>query len=84
MIERTISKVNMKITNQRKKVIGHITDTLAKVNHVVMTMWKVHQVIAKNNGKHRRTPEKTRVSVSEIEIPCIYFSCGKRLIRVVY
>ena len=35
-------------------------------------------MIAKNNGKHSGTPEGTRVSVSEIEIPCIYFSCGKK------
>ena len=35
-------------------------------------------MIAKNSGKHRRTPEGTRVSVSEIEIPCIYLLCWEK------
>ena len=60
-------------TNQRKKVIGDIPCTLAKIIHGLMVEWKFHQLIAKNDGKYRSTAEGTWVLVGGIEIPCIYF-----------
>ena len=44
--------VHSKKTNQRMKVIVHIPDILTNVIHGLMAEWKVHQVIAKNDGKY--------------------------------
>ena len=48
-----------------------------------MSEWKVHQVIAKNDGKHRAAPLVTWAPVSGTEIPCISFFIGQRLRKVV-
>ena len=65
-------------TNQRQRVIGDISYTLAKVVHGLMVEWKFQQVIAKNDGKYRGTAEGTWVPVRGIEIPCIYFLYGPK------
>ena len=44
--KRTCSSVYLKKTDQTKKVIGHIPDTLAKVVHGLMAECQVYQVIA--------------------------------------
>ena len=41
------------------KIVGRIPDALAKVAHELMAGWKVLQLIAKNDGKHRGAPEGT-------------------------
>ena len=52
--------------NQRKKVIGYISDTLTKVVHGLMAEGKVHQIIAKNDRKHKGELEGTWVPVSGV------------------
>ena len=56
---------------------------MVKVVHGLVSEWKVHQVIAKNDGKHRAAPLVTWMPVSGIEISCISFFIGQRLIKVV-
>ena len=60
------------------KVFRYIRDNLAKVVHELMAEWKVHHVLAKADGKHRDAPEGTWMSVSRIEISCIYFLYGAK------
>ena len=60
------------------KIVGRIPDALAKVAHELMAGWKVLQLIAKNDGKHRGAPEGTQVNASRIEITCIYFLYGAK------
>ena len=42
-----VVSVHSKKINQRKEVVGHILDTLAKIVHGRMVEWNVHQVRAK-------------------------------------
>ena len=55
---------------QRMNVIGHISKSLTKAGHSLMSEWKVLQVIVKFDGKHRGAPEGTWLPVDRIEIPC--------------
>ena len=48
----------------KERHIEHIPDTLAKIGHGLIAEWRVHQVIAKNDGT-----EGTLVSLCGIEIP---------------
>ena len=61
------------------KVVGYISDGLAKVRHGLMLEWKVLQIIPKIDGKHRCAPKGTWLSVGDIEISCIYFFYGKKV-----
>ena len=56
-IEKVVS-VYSKKTDQRRKIIGNISHTLAKLVYGL----KVHQLISKNDGKHRGAPERTWAS----------------------
>ena len=67
---------HLKETNQKMIVIGNIPDTLAKLVHGLMSDWKVLQVIANTDGKHRDAPERTWVLVGGTEITNIYFLYG--------
>ena len=49
-----------------------------------MAEWKDHQVIVKNDGKHRGTHEGTWVPVSGLRFSAFIFCMGQRLIKVVY
>ena len=46
--------------------------------------WKFHRVIEKHDGKHIGAPEGSLLSVIGIEVLCIFFCMGQRLIKIVY
>ena len=55
------------------KVLRHISATISKAVHGVMSEWKVLQVISKIDGKHGRAPEGTSALVVANEIFYYYF-----------
>ena len=57
-IKHAVSVYSKKV-NQRMKVIRHIPDALGKIVHGLMSEWKIYQVIAKIDGKHRGAAERT-------------------------
>ena len=79
MFERTRTQAQKTCSlkdKQRMSIIGHISKTLIKVGHRLMSAWKILQVIVKFDGKRRGALEGTWLPDGRIEIPCFYFFIG--------